>query len=96
MRISDRNASEKWTGTDGYGQVRTGTDPPPQTGRAGEEEMKKPDILKPAIFILAAACIPLLMFLPVLAPTVDWLGRILPTLSAFAYGASCLVIPIFS
>ena len=58
--------------------------------------MKKPDILKPAIFILAAACIPLLMFLPVLAPNVDWPGRILPTLSAFAYGASCLVIPIFS
>ena len=57
--------------------------------------MKKRDILKLAIFILAAACIPLLMFLLVLAPTVDWLGIILPTLSAFAYAASCLVILIW-
>ena len=57
--------------------------------------MKKRDILKLAIFILAAACIPLLMFLLVLAPTVDWLGIILPTLSAFAYAASCFVILIW-
>ena len=56
--------------------------------------MKKRDILKLAIFILAAACIPLLMFLLVLAPTVDWLGRILPSFSAFAYVASCLVVLI--
>lgn len=57
--------------------------------------MKKRDILKLAISIPAAACIPLLMFLLVLAPDTDLLGLILPTFSAFAYGAVCLVILIW-
>ena len=56
----------------------------------------KRNILKLGIFMLAAACIPSLMFLLVLAPNIDWLGGILPALAAFSYAGVCLCILAWS